>query len=332
VLRAATSLGELTDRKHRQFKASEAAAERRMREQKAQQERRAAEKLAAAELRQQNMEKARQHQQELEEQRRKEMIEEQKRLERRLELRAAEQEEARQQQIQESELMKAASRKRVESRMSEIQTHLLQLEDQLEERAAKVEVFSSARETDQQEGQRLAVRSAVERARLSNSMIQLRLCPTSHGTSHVLELPKDRRDAHDKELKAVFDRVDPQGQGRISLPSVKKAVTKMVPSPPPPSRRPRSVTASSQSMPSLYKPALKEKSTASLHEKCMAVFTAADTDGTGTISKRELMAALKKAGLNETRTALNMFQGFDVNDDGELTFEEFFHIAEKVLI
>jgi Ca2+-binding EF-hand superfamily protein len=188
------------------------------------------------------------------------------------------------------------------------QTHLLQLEDQLEERAAKVEVFSSARETDQQEGQRLAVRSAVERARLSNSMIQLRLCPTSHGTSHVLELPKDRRDAHDKELKAVFDRVDPQGQGRISLPSVKKAVTKMVPSPPPPSRRPRSVTASSQSMPSLYKPALKEKSTASLHEKCMAVFTAADTDGTGTISKRELMAALKKAGLNETRTALNMFQ------------------------
>ena len=53
-----------------------------------------------------------------------------------------------------------------------------------------------------------------------------------------------------------------------------------------------------------------------------AVFDKFDADSSGTISKRELIKALKAAGLTDTKSALDLFKGFDVNDDGELTFDE----------
>ena len=64
----------------------------------------------------------------------------------------------------------------------------------------------------------------------------------------------------------------------------------------------------------------------------MEAFSKVDTDGSGTISKRELMATLKLLGLKDTKTALDLFHGFDVNGDGELDFDEFEHIAKTVLI
>jgi len=215
--------------------------------------------------------------------------------------------------------------------MGDLQSHLFELEGKLEERVAKVESFTAVRETDQREGQRLSVRLSVERAQLANSMFEMRTNPSSCG-SHVLELPPDRRQAKDRELKAIFDRVDPNVAGHISLPSLKRTMGKLLPAHKPPDqrgRRPKQVTRSLSSSSLIT---AEQRKTMSTHDQCMEAFKACDTDGSGTISKRELLTALKMVGLKDTKTAIDIFQGFDIDGDGELTFDEFFQIALKVLI
>ena len=66
---------------------------------------------------------------------------------------------------------------------------------------------------------------------------------------------------------------------------------------------------------------------ASQYDQYVEAFKAVDTDGSGTISKRELYVVLKKAGLTDTAQALELFQGFDQDADGSLDFEEFSKIA-----
>ena len=68
----------------------------------------------------------------------------------------------------------------------------------------------------------------------------------------------------------------------------------------------------------------------SLLSGCVDAFKACDIDGSGTISKRELLVALKNMGLKDSKNALDLFQGFDINGDGELDFDEFAHIAKTV--
>ena len=85
----------------------------------------------------------------------------------------------------------------------------------------------------------MAVRLAVERAQLSNSMAAARSSMSS-SSANVLELPRDRRNAQDKELRAILDRVDPQAEGHISLPSVKRTLKKLLPPPTEDDRKQRS--------------------------------------------------------------------------------------------
>ena len=68
----------------------------------------------------------------------------------------------------------------------------------------------------------------------------------------------------------------------------------------------------------------------SQYDQYVAAFKAVDTDGSGTISKRELYAVLEKAGLTNGKQALEVFSGFDVDNDGQLDFDEFIKIAKIV--
>lgn len=61
------------------------------------------------------------------------------------------------------------------------------------------------------------------------------------------------------------------------------------------------------------------------------IFSALDTDGSGTISKRELYTVLEKAGLANGKQALEVFAGFDQDQNGQLDFDEFKKIA-KILM
>ena len=63
-------------------------------------------------------------------------------------------------------------------------------------------------------------------------------------------------------------------------------------------------------------------------DQYVAAFQAVDTDGSGTISKRELYSVLQKAGLANGKQALEVFQGFDQDSDGQLDFEEFTKVAK----
>ena len=82
----------------------------------------------------------------------------------------------------------------------------------------------------------------------------------------------------------------------------------------------------SASLPSLL--TLEQKQTLSQYDQYLAAFKAVDTDNSGTISKRELLEVLKKAGLASGKQALEVFSGFDQDGDGKLDFEEFARIAK----
>ena len=84
----------------------------------------------------------------------------------------------------------------------------------------------------------------------------------------------------------------------------------------------------SVSLPALPAPA----PAASPRTRLIEAFRAADADNSGSISKRELYKVLEDArlggGANED--FVRMFEGFDVNNDGRLSFEEFSKLANAL--
>jgi len=171
----------------------------------------------------------------------------------------------------------------------------------------------------------LSISSALERASLANSMSKMRSNLTSKSTLY-LEVPAERRHVESRELKALLDRVDPDCDGHISLTSMKKTLTKLLP--PVHAADLRSPKkAQSQSLPSLL---TLEQKKMSQYDQFVAAFKAVDTDGSGTISKRELYQVLKTSGLTNGKVALEVFQGFDENSDGQLDFDEFQRIAKML--
>ena len=84
-------------------------------------------------------------------------------------------------------------------------------------------------------------------------------------------------------------------------------------------------------MPTLL-PSEKERPKLTLHEKCEEAFRRCDADGSGSISKRELLTALKLVGIRDNKSAMEMFAGFDTDGSGDLEFHEFEEIAKRLFV
>ena len=79
-------------------------------------------------------------------------------------------------------------------------------------------------------------------------------------------------------------------------------------------------------------PAAPPEPTLSLEDKLKRAFRIADTDGSKSVSKRELFKALEKVGVSafSSSEGLKLFQEADINGDGQLTFDEFARLARKL--
>lgn len=323
VQRAAEQRVKMTETQRQAYSERTRAQQQRMAAQKMQQEQRIGEIRAAADIKMQVIARAQQQQQALEEQRRNTILQSEYEKQQRLDMKAAQEAEAREQLAHEKVLQEAAARNRVERTMGDLQAQLYALEGQLDARSEKVEAFCDMRQSFVNEGQRLSVQSALERSQLANSMERMRSNLTNNNTLY-LELPKNRRKVTNPELTSLLKRVDPEETCTIPLSNMRKTLTKLLPPKQELARKPKRFT--SNSLPSLL--TLEQKNELSRYDQFVAAFKAVDADGSGSISKRELYQVLKKAGLDNGKAALEVFNGFDVDDDGSLDFEEFTKIAK----
>lgn len=323
VQRAAQHRVEMTANQRRQYAVRMEVQAQRHAMQKATQDKRIAEIKEAGELKKQVIERTQRQQLELEERRRMTILNLEANKQARMEQRAVAEAEARARLQEEKLYQEAAARGRVERTMGDLQAQLSALEGQLDARNERLDQFTVERDRSIEEGQRLSVHSALERSSLANSMSKMRSNLTNNGTLY-LEVPNDRRQVQNRELKALLDRVDPDGDGHISLASMRKTLTKLLPPPPDHGHRPKKMT--SASLPSLL--TLEQRQTLSQYDQYVAAFKAVDIDGSGTISKRELYTVLKTAGLTDSKQALELFDGFDRDSDGKLDLEEFMKIAK----
>lgn len=218
----------------------------------------------------------------------------------------------------------AASRGRVESRMGDLQAKISSTDAASHERLRQAEAFASAREDRIDQSQQQAIRHALQKQTLTNSMKLMQANASKKSSLLKLELPPHiRRNVQDERLKEVLGRLDPDGSGVLKLITMGRVLTQGQDLAPPTRHRGLGHSASAPT----FKPARKGAGLARL----TAAFEQADTDGSGSISKRELNRVLEQAGVNRAADKLKVFKGFDHDEDGTLTFEEFKGIAKALL-
>ena len=328
VERAAQQRIAMTAQQRADYAVRMEAQQRRVEEQQAERERKMAEIKAHGEQKQAEIVRAIEQQKALQEARKQAIMQQEAKKNAELDAKAERERQLRGEAIRERQLQEAASRGRVERTMGELQSQLESLEGQLEARTAKVDEFCNNRHGHMELAQKLAVAGALERAMMSNSMAKMRQNLSSEGMASLrLEIPTERREVHNPELKALLQRLDPAGAGEVPLAQMKKTLTKLLP---PPEefggQRPKRI--GSQSMPSLS--ASLDALQLSRYERAVAAFKKIDADDSGTISKRELYEVLKTAGLSNGKQALEVFKGADADNDGQLNFEEFEKIAKAI--
>lgn len=326
VQHAADQRAAMIEQQRAKHREKEAALQQRIQAQKQQQEDRAAANRAAAERKMQDRARAIEKQRVLERERLDKVVADREQRLQQLQVFEAKVSEARRQQQVESLHQQAAARERSERALGSLQAELAEREDANAARMAKVDRLQLEREQEIEYCRLATRRLAADRANLSNSIVRLRTATNmaSSDPSLAIDMPKERRRAvQDIGLSTLFDRVDPYSEGRIALPLVKKRLGKMLQQPQPTAKRaiggiasPYAAVKPSKSMPSLL-PSDKGKP-ASLHDKCVEAFKSCDTDGSGTISKRELITVLRSMGLKDTKNALQLFDGFDADGNAEL--------------
>jgi len=247
--------------------------------------------------------------------------------------------------LHEHEVQAAASRGRVERTMSDLQSKLDGLEDDQLERKARLEHFDNMRFTKKKEQQEIATRHCIERANLANSMDRMR-ANMKNGSCPYAMPAGFRRSLQTPELRQIVERADPSGTGVVTLEALRRVLSdiggeqaaeqggfasassggvggylKRIKS-----------TLGSSSLPTLMPPGGGGERGPSQRDRLMEAFRAADGDGSGTISKRELYKILEaaKLGGSGTQDFLRLFKGFDVNNDGCLSFEEFNLLADAM--
>ena len=69
-----------------------------------------------------------------------------------------------------------------------------------------------------------------------------------------------------------------------------------------------------------------------LEQKLVGAFTSCDTDGSKTLGKRQLYKALERAGVTSFsgEEGFRLFDEVDTDADGQLTFDEFAHLARRL--
>lgn len=243
----------------------------------------------------------------------------------------------RMQKQHEREVAQAASRGRVERTMSDLEAKLAYHEAEQTERLRRLNHFDNLRKTRYEQQARLAVVGSIERQHLGNQMDRMR--QNMKNTSSAFRIPPHFRGMlQTAELKAIVERADPKGTGVITQADMRRVLSELSEasgdtSPLASLRRIKS-SRHAQSLPALPMPAAAAAPAAAegtAKERLFAAFRAADTDGSGELSKRELYKVLEDARLGGvSEDLLRLFEGFDVNHDGKLSFEEFSRMADAL--
>jgi len=265
------------------------------------------------------IERAQEQQQVLQEERRNSILRKEAQKQAELDRKAVEIDDVRYERQQERLKQHAASRGRVDQRMGETKAKMEHLEQSMGERYAKVEEFELLKATHVHSAHQMAVRSGLHKQSMHYAMQNMREQAAKAQTVVRLDVPPHiRANIQNEQLRTLLDRMDEKGEGQISLKSMRTVLAQDAKLDQP---KPKRGMRHAQSQPTM---SLKGKSD---EEKLIDAFREADKDSSGTISKREMFGLLERIGIDRHSSRMKLFRGFDVDDDGIITFDEFKKLA-----